>query len=51
MLDISNSVFPSDFPTKILYVFLISPIRAARPAHHIVLDLITIIIFNEGQKL
>jgi len=33
--------FPSGFPTKILYEFLISPMRATFPAHPILLDLIS----------
>jgi hypothetical protein len=34
-----------------LYVFLISSMYATCPAHHILLDLITIIIFGEHNKL
>jgi len=39
-----SSPFPLCFPTKTLYVFLLSPIRAARPAHLIVLGLIAQVI-------
>jgi len=41
----------SGFPTKILYAFLIYPIRATRPAHPILLDFITLIIYGEAYKL
>jgi hypothetical protein len=34
------SLFPSGFPTKILYTFLISPLRTTCPAHSNLLDLI-----------
>jgi len=35
----SSVLLPSDFPAKILYVFLISPIRAKWLTHLILLDL------------
>jgi hypothetical protein len=38
---------PSGFPTKTLYTPLLSPIRATRPAHHILLDFITLTILGE----
>jgi hypothetical protein len=41
----------SFFPTKILCVFFISPIRAVCPAHHIFLGLITLIILCEVYGL
>jgi len=50
-LDLSCGLFPSGFPTKIVYAFLISAIHARCPAHHIFLDLITLKIFSEPYKL
>jgi hypothetical protein len=38
---------PSGFPTKILYAFLISPMRASFPTHLILLDLSTLIVYGE----
>jgi len=40
-----SGLFPSGFTTKILYAFLISPIRVTCPTHVIPLGLITLIIF------
>jgi len=50
-LGIPSSFFISGFPTKILYEFLISSIRATCPAHIILLDLITQIIFDNVYSL
>jgi hypothetical protein len=46
-----NSLFPSGFPPKILYVLLTCPMNATFPAHFIHLDLITLIISGEVHKL
>jgi hypothetical protein len=46
-LGLPSGLFPSGFSTKILYPFIISPISAKYPAHLILLDLITLIIFSE----
>jgi len=46
-----SGIFPSSFPTKILYPFVISPVHATYLAHLILLDLITPIIFVEAYKL
>jgi hypothetical protein len=41
----------SSFVTKIVYAFLISPTRGTCPAHLIILDFITLIIFGKQNKL
>jgi hypothetical protein len=47
---LASSLFPSGFPTKIVYVFLMSPIRSTCHAHLILLDLIILIIFCEEEE-
>jgi hypothetical protein len=39
--------FPSRYPTKVLYAFLVCPVHATCPSHLILLDLITVIMFGE----
>jgi len=49
-LGIPSDLFPSVFPTTNLYAFIISPMRATC-SFHLILDLITIIIFGRVYKL
>jgi len=50
-LGFPSSLFPSRFPTKILYAFLMYPVHAPCPAHLVLLHLITLTIFGEVYKL
>jgi hypothetical protein len=50
-LGFPSGLFPSGFPTKICYTFLISLMHTTSPAHVILLDLIILIIFGEEYKL
>jgi hypothetical protein len=50
-LGLPNGLFPSGFPTKILYTHLFSPIRTTCTAHLNILHLITLIIFDEVYRL
>jgi hypothetical protein len=49
-LGFPSGIFPSGFPVKMLYVLLIFPMRAAHPAYLILHDLMTLIIFGEGDN-
>ena len=45
-----SGLFPSGFPTHDLYAPLIFPTRATCPAHFILLDFITLVIFGEEYR-
>jgi hypothetical protein len=47
----NSGLFPSGFPTNILYTFLSYPFRTTYPAHLAILDLIILIILGEEYKL
>ena len=49
-LGLPSGLFPSGSPTKILYIHLLSSIRATCPAHFILLDSITRKIFGEQYR-
>jgi len=43
-LGLPNDLFPSGFPTTILYAFFVSSMRATCTVHLILLDLITLVV-------
>ena len=49
-LGLQSGVFSSGLPTKILYVHFLSPIRTVCPAHVIIPDLITWLIFGKDYR-
>jgi hypothetical protein len=50
-LGLLSGLFASDFPTTILYAFIISPVQTASLSHLILLHFITIIIFGEALQV
>ena len=50
LLGLPSGLFPSGFPTKTLYIPLLSPILATRSASLIVFDLITWVIVGEQYR-
>jgi len=50
-LCLPSGLFPLGFQTKMLYAFLISPMHAVCPAHLIILDLITQLMYDKVHKL
>jgi hypothetical protein len=49
-LGLPSGLFPLRFPTKTVYAFLLSSIRATCPFHLLIRGLITQIMFGEGYK-
>jgi hypothetical protein len=49
-LGLHSGLFPSGFPTKILYSFFLLSKRPTWPAYLILLDFMILIIFNEECK-
>jgi hypothetical protein len=51
LLVLTNGLFLSDFPTKILYTFIIFPMHTTCPYHLILLELIILIILSKIYAL
>jgi hypothetical protein len=49
-LCLKGGLHSTGFRTKLLYSFMISPMRSTWPIEHILLDCITLIIFGEEYK-
>jgi hypothetical protein len=49
-LGLPSGLFPSGFPTNILYAFRFSPIRSTCAAHLIILDVIILVILGEELR-
>jgi hypothetical protein len=50
-LGLSSGLFPSGFPTNILYAFLFSPIHATCLPNVVLLELVILIVLGEEYKL
>jgi hypothetical protein len=51
LLSLPSVIFPSGYPTRILYAFLFSPMRPTRPAHLILLELTVVITLGKVYRL
>jgi hypothetical protein len=46
-LGLPSSLFLSGIPINILYAFLFPPVRVKRPAHFVLIEMTTLIIFGD----